>query len=894
MENSIDIKKLIEKEMSPENFKEIILTFQTYLISKDYKKIIKYIDDIKLLIENIIEYLITNKDEYFKVYEENNCQNLFCLLIDKKNKILNLFLIQKVSFYLANLKNKEQLLKLFSSEFIKKIISEQSDNRWDSDFLYYYINLLKSLVMKIDESTIEFFYHKELNTFPLLTNTLGFYNHTDEMNTNVVRNIFLSILKINNELVREFICSLPTLSYFNFLACRMRDMIKTFNKKIKNEKLEEINILHDNIIDSILFFQDIFSVGIEKINYILTNTLFYYVILSQLCASLVLNEDPPINILVAFYIFILFLKYIKNEGFINSLVAVLLCDKLHYGILQIVKTKPLKLVNYEGDWDENRKKKKINFEEYIMMNFNEKFIKGLIHNNNSKYSEMKKLNKKFEEKYKNNEFSSNEDELYKNILDILNTFFNKKELQNCKNYHSIIAISTGIQCGLTYKDDRKCFTHLLKKSMDLTKRSVSQEVNENKFIKNEIRENLLSMIKSKDDNLFLLFSVLIYLITNNKYISHELLSHIKFLNPEIIKSLQKNDNDDDDEDIDDIKVLNINQIANNTKEKETMEPITFTNLTKYKNKKDFNLETFTNFNNERIKQYLSINQNKYNYDMFGKYLNNINVIYRPITINAAIINLKNLLIYYENGIEKTINIDYKIHGNLLRRIFIYNVNTMNKMIEFNSIIKSQIRKIYFEDLELKEKFKDINLTIDNVIKDSYVLLSPDIRNKIINYPNYYYINNDNNDTIEFKNRFFCFLCLYDFYLLILENKKINIEFENVEVENYEEFKIKIKNNEEFFESKIEVNNIEIKINDKNYNLCDLIEINIDENNKNLLNIKILNVENDIIINIDDNEEKIKELKELIENKRNKYVENDYLKLKKYFDDIILENENKIK
>jgi hypothetical protein len=219
---------------------------------------------------------------------------------------------------------------------------------------------------------------------------------------------------------------------------------------------------------------------------------------------------------------------------------------------------------------------------------------------------------------------------------------------------------------------------------------------------------------------------------------------------------------------------------------------------------------------------------------------------------------------------------------------------MNKMIEFNSIIKSQIRKIYFEDLNLKEKFKDINITIDNVIKDSYVLLSPDIRNKIINYPDYYYINNDDNDIIEFKNRFFCFLCLYDFYLLILENKKINIEFENVEVENYEEFKIKIKNNEEFIESKIEVNNIEIKINDKNYNLCDLIEINIDENNKNLLNIKILNIENDIIINIDDNEEKIKELKELIENKRNKYVENDYLKLKKYFDDIILENENKIK
>lgn len=91
------------------------------------------------------------------------------------------------------------------------------------------------------------------------------------------------------------------------------------------------------------------------------------------------------------------------------------------------------------------------------------------------------------------------------------------------------------------------------------------------------------------------------------------------------------------------------------------------------------------------------------------------------------------------------------------------VSSLSHLRRLNAIIKSQIRKIYFEDLELKEKFKDINLTIDNVIKDSYILLSPDIKNIINDYPNYYYINNDINDIIEFKNRFFCFL----FYMIFI-------------------------------------------------------------------------------------------------------------------------------
>ena len=46
--------------------------------------------------------------------------------------------------------------------------------------------------MKIDSTTIQLFFQKEKNIFPLLENALKLYNIEDHMIKNVVRNIFLN------------------------------------------------------------------------------------------------------------------------------------------------------------------------------------------------------------------------------------------------------------------------------------------------------------------------------------------------------------------------------------------------------------------------------------------------------------------------------------------------------------------------------------------------------------------------------------------------------------------------------------------------------------------------------------------------------------------------------
>ena len=133
---------------------------------------------------------------------------------------------------------------------------------------------------------------------------------------------------------------MPSLQYFAFIACRTRDLIKTLNKKVIpkqnlniNKVIVTVNAIIEALICDILFFQDIYSLNIKKINFILTNVLFHYIVLPVLCASL-LPPAPPvandkdkeiekereknkISPNVSFYVLTLLFKYIKNENFLN-------------------------------------------------------------------------------------------------------------------------------------------------------------------------------------------------------------------------------------------------------------------------------------------------------------------------------------------------------------------------------------------------------------------------------------------------------------------------------------------------------------------------------------------------------------------------------------------------
>ena len=56
---------------------------------------------------------------------------------------------------------------------------------------------------------------------------------------------------------------------------------------ISDDNFKNLNDIHDEILDLILYMQDIFSLKVDRINYILINCLLYYLVLPLLVGGIV-------------------------------------------------------------------------------------------------------------------------------------------------------------------------------------------------------------------------------------------------------------------------------------------------------------------------------------------------------------------------------------------------------------------------------------------------------------------------------------------------------------------------------------------------------------------------------------------------------------------------------
>lgn len=216
------------------------------------------------------------------------------------------------------------------------------------------------------------------------------------------------------------------------------------------------------MIDDILFFQDIFSLKLERITYITTNCLLYYVVLPFLCGALISMTKPRITISVALYVFNSFFYYIKDENFLNSLFLILFEENVTMSLknYQVEKTRFLK--GYFFEWNQQKKSNLKSFTNYIVNNFSEPFLKSLVFQTNSHYVEVQAIVKKYdkltEENFSNNNNSSidiNDNNMFQGLLeDVLNKFSNS-EFDVMTIHHQNLSKATGINLGLTTSDIKK-------------------------------------------------------------------------------------------------------------------------------------------------------------------------------------------------------------------------------------------------------------------------------------------------------------------------------------------------------------------------------------------------------------------------------------------------------
>jgi hypothetical protein len=276
-------------------------------------------------------------------------------------------------------------------------------------------------------------------------------------------------------------------------------------------------------------------------------------------------------------------------------------------------------------------------------------------------------------------------------MDIINDYFSRGDLKICQEYHQIISEATGIQCGLSYHDDRKSVLYLLNKNLKYIKNDFSFEKIQNKYVDNLIYINFMNEFKQcKFLYLLLMYNYLFNQILKNEFVSKELLAHIELLNPNLIHKNKMSDIAEEDDPI--LQVGDLLKSKEEEKIKVTkIKIITFSNLYKVMYNKDFTLKEFNLYDNKILSKYFYNGQKEYNATIVGvilKYLNRDDVL-RP-EIYLFLTKLVNDLIVYEDNGKKCLLKLRDNHISTIKNIFEKNVEKIIQIINSGKIDENDL------------------------------------------------------------------------------------------------------------------------------------------------------------------------------------------------------------
>ena len=534
----------------------------------------------------------------------------------------------------------------------------------DIDFLSYYINFLKTIANKLDKNTLSQLFHKENNSFPLLDEANSFFNFNDVMIKNTARNIFLSIIKLNYEPVIQYICDIPRITDL-ILLC---DNIKSYIIYMTSVNLDNNNIdkveqklkeVEESLVDDILFIQDILSIGIHKINYVLINCLFSIPL--QYLFNCILKHY---KINIVFHILNVILKHVKNECVNNLIFFVLYSSQIHENINAFIQKQEIqeiyniiylnKYISRHSACFDN-----LIFEEYIILVFNQNFLKSIryLKDEEKILDEVKKVYNYIKER---------SDDINKDInlgIKIISEILEKNNklsqtIKKMESYHNLISRFTGINIGISRFESNFSFLSLINENFIFYKNDIDLKNSFNINIQeNIIKNECLKLIDDNNENNYINQIFFILQIMNSNKVSIELKKFL-YLN---------------------ISTYNINPqnlISNESNEKEINNSAFYENKLIFRNlklknnmiEKDSDSSISTKKRNDLIKDFFGISETKTDYDMLNNYFSNtINE-----ESNSIINNINNNLIprpFNNNIIDDIINF----------KMFNYNNKNLNKL-----------------------------------------------------------------------------------------------------------------------------------------------------------------------------------------------------------------------
>ncbi|XP_071568577.1 protein CLEC16A homolog isoform X3 [Temnothorax nylanderi] len=303
-----------------------------------------------LLVEtlrSIAEILIwgdQNDSSVFDFFLEKNMLSFFLRIMKQKcGSYVCVQLLQTLNILFENIRNETSLYYLLSNNHVNSIIVHKFDFS-DEEVMAYYISFLKTLSLKLNAHTIHFFYNEvneHTNDFPLYTEAIKFFNHSEGMVRIAVRTLTLNVYRVEDASMLAFIRDRTAAPYFSNLVWFIGDHIIELDTCVRNDADHQSqNRLSDLVaehLDHLHYLNDILCLNIPDLNKVLSEHLLNKLLVPLYVYSLMKyknalcqtqDERKHVSVVVALFLLSQVFLIISHGPLVHTLAAVMLMSDL--------------------------------------------------------------------------------------------------------------------------------------------------------------------------------------------------------------------------------------------------------------------------------------------------------------------------------------------------------------------------------------------------------------------------------------------------------------------------------------------------------------------------------------------------------------------------------------
>lgn len=299
-----------------------------------------------LLVEtlrSIAEILIwgdQNDSSVFDFFLEKNMLSFFLRIMKQKcGSYVCVQLLQTLNILFENIRNETSLYYLLSNNHVNSIIVHKFDFS-DEEVMAYYISFLKTLSLKLNAHTIHFFYNEvnqHTNDFPLYTEAIKFFNHSEGMVRIAVRTLTLNVYRVEDASMLTFIRDRTAAPYFSNLVWFIGNHIIELDTCVRNDADHQSqNRLSDLVaehLDHLHYLNDILCLNISDLNKVLSEHLLHKLLVPLYVYSLTKHrsilcqnqdERKHVSVVVALFLLSQVFLIVSHGPLVHTLAAVML------------------------------------------------------------------------------------------------------------------------------------------------------------------------------------------------------------------------------------------------------------------------------------------------------------------------------------------------------------------------------------------------------------------------------------------------------------------------------------------------------------------------------------------------------------------------------------------